>query len=378
MLGCGGQGKGGDEMIASAQSYVYRTPLNPFNQQNSYPKTAPKFLVDSGCMPSVAAVNDPTTPIACLQVLDPEALADAIKQANLEACQLSARPAPSRIAWVQCPRVRLEFAALGPAMLFTGTMPRECFTLVFVLDCPSEGRSFNFATRHTDGYMGFFPPGGALDAFTPEGYANATLTVPEADFHAALEQHFPNFPDKILKQGAGMRLGLAEQTQLRWLLSQVLAGIRDPAAPLINLLARKEVERQLLEIFLAGLRQGCCDLIPPPSRRTAGRLRLLRQGRDYIAAHARQPIYLDDLCTELKLSQRGVEVLFRDSLGLGPTVFLRHQRLHGVRRDLREATPAPGIVKQLALEWGFWHMGRFADDYRALFGEKPSQTLATG
>ena len=317
-------------------------------------------------------------PVACLQVLDPEALADAVKHANFEACRLSARPAPSMIARVQCPRVSLEFAALGPAMLFKGAMPQGCFTLVFVLDCPSEGHSFNFAARHTAGYMGFFPPGGALDAFTPEGFANATLTVPEADFHAALERHFPNLPAEVLKQGAGMRIGLAEQTQLRRVLSLVLAGIRDPAAPLVSLLARQEVERQLLEVFLAGLRQGCGDLVPPPTQRTAGRLRRLRQGRDFIAAHARRPIQLDDLCAELNLSQRGAEVLFRDLLGLGPSAFLRHQRLHGVRRALREAVPTPGAVKQLALEWGFWHLGRFANDYRTFFGENPSETLAGG
>ena len=347
-------------------------------KRNPYPKSAMNLLADGRRDANIAAMHDPTMPVACLQVLDPETLADAVKHANFSACQLSARPAPSMIARVLCPRVRLEFAGLGPAMLFTGVMPRDCFTLVFVLDCPSEGHSFNFAARHTAGYMGIFPPGGALDAFTPEGYSNATLTVPEADFHAAVERHFPNIPAQFLKQGAGMRIGLAEQTQLRWVLSQVLAGIRDPAAPLTSLLARQEVEHQLLEVFLAGLRQGCGGLVPPPTQRTAGRLRRLRQGRDFIAERARQPIQLDDLCSELNLSRRGVEVLFRDSLGLGPTAFLRHQRLHGIRRALREAAPAPGVVKQLALEWGFWHLGHFANDYRRLFGEKPSQTLASG
>ena len=257
-------------------------------------------------------------------------------------------------------------------------MPQDYFTLVFVLDCPREGHSFNFAARHTAGYMGFFPPGGALDAFTPEGFANATLTVPEADFHAALEHHFPTIPAGVLKHGAGMRIGLAEQTQLRRVLSQVLAGIRDPAAPLVSLLARQELERQLLVIFLAALRQGCGSLVPPPTQRTAGRLRHLRQVRDFIAAHAQRPIQLNELCTELNLSQRGVQVLFRDSLGLGASAFLRHQRLHGVRRALRDAASTPGTVKQLALEWGFWHLGHFANDYRTLFGEKPSETLAGG
>ena len=127
-------------------------------KRNPYPKSAPNLLADGGREASIAAVDDATMPVACLQVLDSESLADAVKHANLSACQLSARPAPSMIARVLCPQARLEFAALGPAMLFTGAMPRDCFTLVFVLDCPSEGHSFNFAARHTAGYMGFPPP----------------------------------------------------------------------------------------------------------------------------------------------------------------------------------------------------------------------------
>lgn len=29
----------------------------------------------------------------------------------------------------------------------------------------------------------------------------------------------------------------------------------------------------------------------------------------------------------------------------------------------------------VANNWGFWHMGRFAADYRKFFGELPSETL---
>jgi AraC family ethanolamine operon transcriptional activator len=75
------------------------------------------------------------------------------------------------------------------------------------------------------------------------------------------------------------------------------------------------------------------------------------------------------------MSQRGVEVLFQDSLGIGPTAFIRHQRLHGVRRELLEARQEHGLVKELALKWGFWHMGHFSRNYRQLFGESPSVTL---
>ena len=164
-------------------------------------------------------------PLVTQQVLDPEALAAAIRNANFEPCQISVRPSPSRIARVMCETVCLDYATLGPAMLFSGAMPMDFYTLVFVTECPQKGRSFNFATEHTDGYMGFFPPGGMLDAYTPEGYANATLTVPSAVFLAAVERSFPEISGRILSHGGGMRIGVAEQARLRGLLRAVTEGM---------------------------------------------------------------------------------------------------------------------------------------------------------
>lgn len=303
-------------------------------------------------------------------------LVAAIRDARIEPCLLSPRPALSRLARLSCPQVCLDFAAFGPAMHFTGEMARTCYTLVFVLAWAEKGRSFNFAAEHTDGYMGFFPPGGLLDAVTPEGYANATLTVPVADFHAALERHFPEAPAQVLRSGAGMRIGPVEQTRLRGLLAHIEDSLWHSPESFADSLVRLQVERELLATFLDALRSGCGDLVPPPSHRTGGRHRHLRHARDFLAAHAQEPIYLDDLCTTLGLARCGVENLFQDLLGLSPIAYLRHQRLHGARRALLQAAPGPGAVKHAALGWGFLHQGRFAQEYRALFGEGPVETLA--
>jgi len=32
-------------------------------------------------------------------------------------------------------------------------------------------------------------------------------------------------------------------------------------------------------------------------------------------------------------------------------------------------------VKDVVAHWGFWHLSRFSAEYRALFGELPSDTL---
>lgn len=314
-------------------------------------------------------------PVMSLRVSEPEALKEAIRDAHFRPCQISVRPLASSLDRVACSNVCLDFADFGPAMLFSGPMPCDCYTLVFVTACPAKGRSFNFSIEHTDGYMGFYPPGAVLDGYTPEGFASATLTVPSAVFLAAVGKSFPEIPEAVLKRGAGMRIGPVEQAVLRALLSAVKECIEDPAEPLAGKVARVHLEKALLDAFMCAVRSGSVSLVPRPGRRVEARMRRLRQAREYVAGFLHEPIQLEDLCGSVGLSRRGVEMLFQDSLGIGPVAFIRHQRLHGARRALLSSSPAPGVVKKIALDWGFWHLGRFSITYRALFGESPNMTL---
>ncbi len=45
-------------------------------------------------------------------------------------------------------------------------------------------------------------------------------------------------------------------------------------------------------------------------------------------------------------------------------------------RDELLLAPEGTTVTEVALRWGFYHLGRFAQEYRALFGQSPSQTRA--
>jgi AraC family ethanolamine operon transcriptional activator len=72
------------------------------------------------------------------------------------------------------------------------------------------------------------------------------------------------------------------------------------------------------------------------------------------------------------VSRRTLQYSFQDVLQMSPVAYLRALRLNGVRRDLQAAGDAP--VGDVAARWGFWHLSRFAADYRRLFGERPSDT----
>ena len=60
---------------------------------------------------------------------------------------------------------------------------------------------------------------------------------------------------------------------------------------------------------------------------------------------------------------------------MGPMRFLLRWRMHLARRVLREADPAATTVTAIAMQFGFWELGRFAAEYRTLFAEPPSATL---
>ena len=61
---------------------------------------------------------------------------------------------------------------------------------------------------------------------------------------------------------------------------------------------------------------------------------------------------------------------------VSPSAYLRIAALHEVRHALLAEPPARDAVSRAAVDHGFWHLSRFAGQYRALFGESPSETLA--
>ena len=87
-------------------------------------------------------------------------------------------------------------------------------------------------------------------------------------------------------------------------------------------------------------------------------------------------VTLEDLRRASGASERRIRHAFNECYGVPPTVFLRSAALHEVRRTLLEGPEARDAVSRAASDFGFRHLSRFADQYRALFGELPSATVA--
>ena len=65
----------------------------------------------------------------------------------------------------------------------------------------------------------------------------------------------------------------------------------------------------------------------------------------------------------------------REQLRMGPSQYLSLRRMQQVHRALRSQNRETARVSEIAERYGIRDLGRFASDYRALYGELPSTTL---
>jgi AraC-like DNA-binding protein len=102
---------------------------------------------------------------------------------------------------------------------------------------------------------------------------------------------------------------------------------------------------------------------------------IMRRFRRVLEAYPDGGLYLSQICQMIGASQRTLRRCCQEQIGMGPMRFLLRRRMHLARRALREADPAATTVTAIAMQYGFWELGRFAAEYRTLFNEPPSVTL---
>jgi AraC-like DNA-binding protein len=102
--------------------------------------------------------------------------------------------------------------------------------------------------------------------------------------------------------------------------------------------------------------------------------RSVKRAIDFIDAKVDAPITVTDLVAVSGIARRTRFENFRASGASHPCATCASAALQA-RRALMSPLPDE-TVTSIALRWGFAHMGRFATDYRARFGETPSATLA--
>lgn len=108
-----------------------------------------------------------------------------------------------------------------------------------------------------------------------------------------------------------------------------------------------------------------------------GNKRLTDRARLMLMKNRTEPPTISEVASHLGVSRRYLQTCFNRSVGLPAKEFVRAERLNRVRSALCQARRENRVVSigDVAALWGFWHLSRFAGDYRDMFGELPSETL---
>jgi AraC-like DNA-binding protein len=103
---------------------------------------------------------------------------------------------------------------------------------------------------------------------------------------------------------------------------------------------------------------------------------IMRRFHQAVEEKPDEALFIPQVCTAIGASARTLQICCQEQLGVSPKRYLLLRRMHLARRALQESAPTATTVTEIATRYGFWQLGRFAGEYKALFGESPSTMLA--
>jgi AraC-like DNA-binding protein len=146
----------------------------------------------------------------------------------------------------------------------------------------------------------------------------------------------------------------------------------DAPAVIVQPEAARGLEQALFEAMVS-----CLGIGEVGEDRSALRqhAKIMRRFRRVVEENPDQALFIPELCKAIGVSERTLRMCCQEQLGVSPKQYLILRRMHLVRRGLRESAPTATTVTETATRYGFWQFGRFAGEYKSIFGESPSITL---
>jgi AraC-like DNA-binding protein len=160
------------------------------------------------------------------------------------------------------------------------------------------------------------------------------------------------------------------------LFSRWLSGTLTRLTQTLDPPSKEALTQQLLEDCLYILDNACVCLDRAGLQRRAEERAIMKRVAEWAADTPEETLNLLELSQVAGVSLRQLQHAFKAYTAMTPTHWLRLRRLNSARRELLRQTAGETTVAQVAMNWSFWHLGRFSNSYRALFQELPSQTLA--
>ncbi len=183
-----------------------------------------------------------------------------------------------------------------------------------------------------------------------------------------------NAPNAVPSMRGVFRLAPDRMKAFRSLIQQLDEVVHQAADAFRSAAAQKAARQKLVSEIRKVL------AVPPEVESTLGRhvvsrSKIIHMSMKFVDQHGGEFVSVEQLASAAGVSERTLRDAFQQYFGVAPVRYLNNRTLHQVRRALKNADPSVTTITRIAADFGVWQLGRFARDYRLLFGELPSETL---
>jgi len=176
-----------------------------------------------------------------------------------------------------------------------------------------------------------------------------------------------------LDPGTRANSDLQHLDRLRHLVSRVMTP--DESVSFADPAAASAAEEEVLSAVLHTIEFSNATQDRHLGRPQVPRNRVIARTLAIIEAAQGKPLFIDDLCRSTEVSERTLRNVFHEFFGCGPMRLLKVRQLLEIRRALLAGDPSQDTVARIAARFGIWDFSLFARNYKALYGESPSETL---
>lgn len=309
--------------------------------------------------------------IETLSIRGIEAMQEGVKGACVEPVQLKPGLVSGRLTFADTGAGVLTFGEVSGDIRLRGPLSEETLTLGVLTKV--TGVTSQWGQQTHEGDFGIFPANVEHEAVYSADTNYLTATLPVDDLNNWTEGYPSPIKKGVWTTGSMYR---TDPTQMGRLLDRgraVVSKVQNEPSILSFPAALAAMMDEFVGAFCESIGKAgsFTDVI---SDRCSAPHALVRRAEDFCLAQEGAHARIGDICNQLSVSERTLRRAFISVVGLPPTVYLRNLRLTRVRRQLLENRELQLRVSDIAMQNGFWELGRFAADYRKLFGELPSQT----
>jgi len=296
---------------------------------------------------------------------DSEAWGTAMSDWNLHFRQLDCGPLQASIERVMCPKLVVQRVKLSRRFHQSGFAPSEVLT--FGLPDQFDTIKWYGESAHEYSLMNFNRRSG-FDAVSEAGFGADTLSIGSDAFQQ--EAAALGLPISGGQVASSADQYLIQNGDLKKIRAVVLGLLRVTSQDQCSKHIVNELQNDLIHLLVRSVADP--DALTIKSNYSQ-RHRAVERALDFIRTNS-STNSLKEIYEYSGISYRTLNRAFKERFGVSPKQYIVAMKLVEVRKVLVTSGSTVRIT-DVASDWGFWHLGRFASDYKRMFGELPSDTL---